>query len=232
MKNGRKSNVEYCFTKASVVSASKIGLGSAIHVFYCRSWPLHSTSIMCVTFGRVGSLRRVGLKPQVAREVTTAAWLCMEKKRRNSGLGRSADIVAKIPRLSTRRGMHLSLIKVRQASLWVMLKGIKGHPRHCRQLRHPQTPKVRARGCPAIRAGACISRQPQPPGSMRWKGSSPSSRAGGSSVAFFRSVDEPKHRFIADTNGNPKPFVWTADRRSPSRTRCCQTRATSARVVH
>jgi hypothetical protein len=32
----------------------------------------------------------------------------------------------------------------------------------------------------------------------------------------FRSVDELKHainRFIADTNGNPKPFVWTADPR-------------------
>jgi hypothetical protein len=32
----------------------------------------------------------------------------------------------------------------------------------------------------------------------------------------FRSVDELKqaiNRFIADTNGNPKPFVWTADPR-------------------
>jgi hypothetical protein len=33
---------------------------------------------------------------------------------------------------------------------------------------------------------------------------------------IFRSVDELKHainRFIAETNGYPKPFVWTADPR-------------------
>jgi transposase len=33
---------------------------------------------------------------------------------------------------------------------------------------------------------------------------------------IFRSVNEVKHainRFIADTNDNPKPFVWTADPR-------------------
>jgi hypothetical protein len=39
----------------------------------------------------------------------------------------------------------------------------------------------------------------------------------------FRSVDDLKgiiNRYIAETNGDPKPFVWTADpRRSPPQTR-------------
>src|SRR5262249_52487310 len=35
------------------------------------------------------------------------------------------------------------------------------------------------------------------------------------------------NRFIADTNADPKPLVWTAD---PHRPRRCQTRETSVRV--
>jgi hypothetical protein len=73
------------------------------------------------------------------------------------------------------QGGDALFIKVRQASLWVMLRGIKGNPRHHRQLRHPQIPNVRA----------CVSCHPRwgfhlaptsPSDSMRWKGSSPSTR--------------------------------------------------------
>ena len=58
----------------------------------------------------------------------------------------------------------------------------------------------------------------------------PSSRFGASSAVVFRSVDDLKatiNRFIADTNADPKPLVWTAD---PHRPRRCQTRETSVRV--
>jgi hypothetical protein len=65
---------------------------------------------------------------------------------------------------------------------------------------------------------------------MRWNDSSPSSRRR-LQRGIFRSVDELKHainRFIADTNGNPKPFVWTAD---PGRVLAAVKRGeTSARV--
>ena len=47
----------------------------------------------------------------------------------------------------------------------------------------------------------------------------------------FRSVDELKaaiNRFLAETNADPKPFVWTADPRP--RPRRCQTRETSVKV--
>src|SRR6266436_6051651 len=43
----------------------------------------------------------------------------------------------------------------------------------------------------------------------------------------FRSVDDLKaaiNRFVAETNTDPKPFVWTADPRR------CETRETSVRV--
>lgn len=48
---------------------------------------------------------------------------------------------------------------------------------------------------------------------MPWKASSPSSLGRGSNEASFRSVDDLESaitRYIAATNRNPKPFVWTA----------------------
>ena len=49
---------------------------------------------------------------------------------------------------------------------------------------------------------------------MPLKASSPSSHASVSSAGLFQSVVDLKlaiNRFVAETNADPKPFVWTAN---------------------
>jgi hypothetical protein len=51
---------------------------------------------------------------------------------------------------------------------------------------------------------------------MQWKASSPQLTRRRLKRGTFGSVGELKqaiNRFIAETNGDPKPFVWTADPR-------------------
>ena len=69
-------------------------------------------------------------------------------------------------------------------------------------------------GCSAIRASPSTSRRPRRPGSTPSRASSPSSPGERLKRGVFTSIVELQaaiNRFIAETNDNPKPFVWTAD---------------------
>ena len=71
-----------------------------------------------------------------------------------------------------------------------------------------------ANGWPKIPAGRSTLPQPPHPGATRLKASSPNSPASRLKRGVFRSVvDLPVaiNRFVAETNADPKPFVWTAD---------------------
>src|ERR1700680_2523123 len=67
-----------------------------------------------------------------------------------------------------------------------------------------------ANGLRGIHAGRSTSPPPQHPGSTRSKASSPSARASASSAACS-DLQVAINRFVAETNVDPKPFVWTAD---------------------
>ena len=99
-----------------------------------------------------------------------------------------------------------------------------------RQLRHPQASQGEGLAEPASALHLPLHPDLRPPGSMRSKASLPSSPDNGSNAASSRSIVELQaaiNRFIAETNDNPKPFVWTADRRRHPRRR--QARETSVR---
>ena len=87
-------------------------------------------------------------------------------------------------------------------------------PCHRRQLCDPQAPKGAPMAGAASPLDGSTSPRPQHPGSTRSKASSPSSPASVSSAACSDlSVDLQfaVNCFVADTNADPKPFVWTAD---------------------
>ena len=71
-----------------------------------------------------------------------------------------------------------------------------------------------ANGWPAIRAGPSTSRQPRRHGSTPSRASSQSSSRRRLKRGVFRSVADLQaaiNRFVAETNDDPKPFIWTAD---------------------
>src|SRR5215510_2463562 len=71
-----------------------------------------------------------------------------------------------------------------------------------------------ANGWRGIPAGGSTSPRPQRPGSMRSKASFAKLTRQRLQRGVFRSVVDLQlaiNRFVADTNADPKPFVWTAD---------------------
>ena len=90
----------------------------------------------------------------------------------------------------------------------------KSDPRHRRQLCDPQASKGAPMAGAASPLDVPLRPRPRHPGSTRSKASSPSSHRQRLKRGVFRSVIDLQvaiNRFVAETNLNPKPFVWTAD---------------------